>query len=114
MAQREVIAGFGLLFVLLASGSKVQRVVQILSKEVIVKQTVMLIAEPSRVNRILAELAEVGIEVRSVAPIQIEVGFPMQRQDVMVVYNVEHESEDASFAHLAWMEETLGEFCKIY
>lgn len=77
------------------------------------QQTVMLIAEPDRVNRILAKLAEAKISVRSVVPIQHDPG-PFQGQDIMIIYDVAHESEDASFAHLAWMEETLGELCTIY
>lgn len=74
-------------------------------------QTVMLIAEPGKVNHILAELADSEARVVSLTPIWHSGG---SAQDVMITYQVEHESEDAQFAHLAWVEMDLAQFCKVY
>ena len=75
-------------------------------------QTIMLICEPDQVNKILAELAGVGASILSVNPIYM--GAIDGQEDVMIVYMAEHEGGDAQFAHLSWVEDTLGPFCKVY
>lgn len=72
--------------------------------------TVMLIAEPRKVNHILAILAEKEIEDVSLQPISLA---PLAPQDVMITYRVK-ESHDGAISHLSWMEEELGPWCKIY
>lgn len=83
-----------------------------ISAEGSIVQTAILIAEPDKANVIMAELTGVGATILSVAPIFM--GGLNGKEDVMVVYTVEHECADAQFAHLSWVEDTLGPFCKVF
>lgn len=77
----------------------------------VVFQTAILIAEPTQVNRILAELTGVGADIQSVQPIFMG---RLDGEDVMITYVVKHESADAQFGHLCWVEDILAPFCKVY
>jgi hypothetical protein len=76
------------------------------------KLTVMVIAEPSKVNYVLAALAEKGIEDINLQPISLSSA--LAGQDVMITYQVEEDCKAGAFAHLSWMEEKIGQWCKVY
>jgi hypothetical protein len=75
-------------------------------------QTAIVVVEPQKANFVLAELGQAKAEIVSVSP--IDIGAIDHRQDILVTFAVEHESEAAHCAFLCWMEDTLGPNCQIY
>jgi len=75
-------------------------------------RTVIVIVEPGKANMVLAELGEAGAEIVSVAPIYT--GAVDGREDILVTFTVEHESADAQYSFLTWVEDTLGPSCEVF
>lgn len=75
-------------------------------------QTAIVVVEPGKANLVLAELGQIKAEVVSVQPIQT--GPITEGEDLLVTFTVEHESADAQYAFLSWVEDALGPSCKVY
>jgi len=75
-------------------------------------QTAIVVVEPKRANGVLVALSEAKATVVSVVPIQT--GAITEGDDLLVTFTVEHESADAQYAFLTWLEDTLGTHCEAY
>lgn len=71
----------------------------------------MVFVTPGKVNTVLADIAEVDGTIESIAPFMLH---PFQAQVIMVHFTLENESEEAVFAGLGWLEDTLGPNCEVF
>lgn len=71
----------------------------------------VIFVQPDKTNLVLMDIAEAKAMVVSIAPFTLD---PKAGQVVMINFTVEVESEEAGFAGLGWLEDTLGPNCIVY